>query len=63
MKLEMILERHWLCNICGASGVEDSEVPLMHEKLGYCCGSTRIREVPGQLLLCDDLGAWIRRSA
>jgi len=58
-----ILERHWKCNICGTTGIEKSEVPLMHERFGFCCGSTRVREVPGQLLFSDSGGAWIRRRA
>jgi hypothetical protein len=61
---ELILERHWTCNLCGNSGVETSETPQPHEALGvYCCGCTRVREVPGQLLFSDEGGAWIRRKA
>jgi hypothetical protein len=61
VKQEMILERHWTCNICGDSGVETAEKQSAFEAHGHCCGSTRIREVPGQLLLSDHRGAWIRR--
>lgn len=63
IKQEAIMERHWTCNICGDSGVFDSETPDPRESLGgYCCGSTRIREVPGQLLFSDHHGAWVRRK-
>lgn len=62
MNQELIMERHWSCNVCGTSGVETSEFQQMYERLGYCCGSTRVREVPGQLLFSDERGAWVRRK-
>jgi len=62
VKQEVVMERHWTCNICGSYGVETAEVEQFYERAGYCCGSTRVRHVPGQLLLSDQGGAWARRK-
>lgn len=59
-RLEALVERHWSCNICGEIGVEKGETG--HLYASYCCGSTRIREVLGQLLFSDEGGAWVRRK-
>jgi hypothetical protein len=61
MKQEVLLELHCLCRICGRRWVIAKEL-VWHRELS-CCGHVRVREVPGQLLFSDNLGAWTRRGS
>ncbi len=59
VKQEVLLELHCHCRICGNKWVVSKE-SVWHRELA-CCGSVRVREVPGQLLISDSEGAWIRK--
>lgn len=56
----MLMEQHCWCRDCGRRWVVN-KTPAYRLDL-TCCGWTSVREVPGQLLLSDEGGAWLRRT-
>ena len=59
VKQELLMEARCECRHCGRRWVVTKEHPI---QLDFsCCGSVHVQEIPGQLLLSDENGAWIRR--